>query len=91
MTRPKKPGKVRPVKAWGILHHHKNRLDGERRYLEGDPALGYARTFKTREEAREYNEAIYGYIRHRPDLKAEPFGWHMPRVVRVRVVITIED
>ena len=70
--------------AWGVLWHSKNRLDGVREYLMCDrhcmPAL-----FHTRREARKWINERCGYIRHRADLRGEPFGWRMPRPVRVSV------
>ena len=77
--------KQRSIKRWGIEWYSKNRLDGESRYImweHGKPLL-----FDTRDEARCYNNKKYGYIRTRRDLKEEPHGWRMPKVVRVIVDI----
>jgi hypothetical protein len=41
--------------------------------------------FSTRLEARYYINLKYGYLRDRPDLKQEPFGWMMPRAIKVRI------
>lgn len=41
--------------------------------------------FKTRDDARAYAAREYGYIKKRPDLRAFPHGWRMPRPVRVTV------
>lgn len=43
--------------------------------------------FRTRREAREARDQEYGYIRHRPDLRAAPHRWRLPDVVRVKVSI----
>lgn len=43
--------------------------------------------FRTREEARGHIRQHFGYIRRRPDLRAEPHGWKMPVPVKVRVSI----
>lgn len=88
MRRTKEEKKIKPVLGWAVEHHHTNLLDGDRRYLEGCPDLGYARTFRTRKSARKYIEDRHGYIRRRPDLQAEPFGWRVPQAVRVSVLIT---
>lgn len=69
---------------WGVEWHSRNRLDGYRRHLVWDEEV---RLFRTRKLARAFIDEKYGYIRHRPDLRAEPHGWFMPRAVRVMVVI----
>lgn len=63
---------------------------GDYEYLNGE-ANGTTRTklFRTRSEARAYNNKTYGYMRkpsHRY-LRTDPFNWKMPKVVRVRVTI----
>ena len=71
---------------WGVKWHWKNRLDGARWHwlnVNCVPAL-----FTTRKQAREHIEKHYGYLRTRPDLKAEPFGWKMPVAVRVTVSLS---
>ena len=73
------------VIRWAIEWRSKNRLDGERRHFIWAP-LGPV-LFDTRQRARGYVEDIYGYIRERPDLRAEPHGWRMPRAVRVEVIL----
>lgn len=83
---------LRVAYCWSILWRSNNSLDGPREYLVGIPD-GKARTllFPTRKAARDYNDCAFGYIRESRDLKAEPYGWKMPRVVRVKVEITRED
>lgn len=44
--------------------------------------------FKTRAEARAYNEKRFGYIKRRPDLKAAPHHWRFRAPVRVTVRIS---
>jgi hypothetical protein len=72
--------------CWGIVWRSKNSLDGTREFLQWDRL--HSRTgpvmFETRREAREYRDKKYGYIKGRADLKAEPHGWKVPGVVRVR-------
>ena len=56
--------------------------------LPGDGLLGEGdgvKTFRTRRECREWIEREYGYIKTRQDLRATPFGWRLPRAVRVKV------
>lgn len=43
--------------------------------------------FWTRREAREHIAQVHGYLKTRPDLRAEPHGWRMPRAVRVAVTL----
>ncbi len=82
--------------AWGIRWSSSNRLDGTEEYLQGaaivasmsaEPLRGCtgAMLFRSREECRRFIEDHYGYIRDRKDLHVEPFGWKMPRAVRVEV------
>lgn len=70
---------------WAALWRSENRLDGKREWIlrdkHGIPAL-----FNTRAEARQFIEDTHGYIRNRPDLRAEPHGWKMPIAVRVKVL-----
>ena len=87
---------------WAIKHSLTNRLDGHREWFEGrsgDPLAdglrephpglsGYrALAFETRAEAREWVREKWAYLRDRPDLRAEPFCWRMPKPVRVAVQI----
>lgn len=70
---------------WGLQWRSVNRRDGEQSHLLNDQFIPVL--FRTRAEARQYAEAEYGYIKHRPDLRGEPHGWRMPRPVRVRVTM----
>lgn len=68
---------------WIIRWHSVNQLDGARRHVmfeDCKPLL-----FHTRREARAYRDQRYGYIRHRPDLRAEPHGWRLPQVIAATV------
>lgn len=68
---------------WALLWRSQNQLDGYREHVMFEncrPLL-----FDTRREAREYREQKYGYLRSRPDLKAEPFGWRMPLPIKVQM------
>lgn len=77
-------------RRWGILWNSKNRLDGVSRHLmwnHGPTPL----VFKTRHEAREYRDERWGYIRTRKDLRIEPHGWRLPKVVRVMMTYEIVE
>ena len=74
------------ITHWGVEWHEKNRVDGDRRefmWVNGTPLL-----FRTRQLARDYIIRNYGYIRHRADLRREPFGWRTPQAVRVIVELS---
>jgi hypothetical protein len=73
---------------WAVQWRSKNKADGETIHLlyrDGVPVL-----FDTRKKAREWIEGRYSYIKDRKDLKREPFGWRMPRAVKVDVTLEIE-
>jgi len=73
------------IKFWGIQWHSKNKRSGEQRYLlwqGGRPLI-----FETRTKAREHVREVYGYLKHRKDLRSEPHGWHIPKVLRVTVSV----
>jgi hypothetical protein len=78
--------------AWAIKQH----------FDWGDAFLGYGYAttprpiefaglthllFATRGEARAFIGEHFGYIRKRPDLRAAPHKWTMPRAVQVEVVL----
>lgn len=71
------------VTYWGGLWRSENKMDGEKTHLLLHDCLPVL--FRTRREARAFIKERYGYIRKRPDLRAEPFGWKMPIPVRVTV------
>ena len=72
---------------WAAKWRSENTLDGKSEYLLrwtiGDVSM--VRLFRTREVARSYIRSEFGYIRSRPDLRAEPHGWKMPVAVKVEV------
>ncbi len=72
---------------WAVLFHSKNRLDGDRRDLLG--AGDGIQMFHTRREARAWANEKFGYMRKRPDLKAEPHGWKSAKPVRVREIVEL--
>ncbi len=76
---------VKSATRWGLLWHSKNRKNGVSEciiYRNCVPAL-----FVTRREARNYAKRRYGYIKTRTDLRGEPWGWRMPRPVRLTVSV----
>ena len=81
---------ARATEAWAILHRSRNLLDGDRSWLEGTPnGTTLTRLFATRREARAWCLEQHGWIRRRPDCRAEPHGMFMPKVVRVSIQIDI--
>ena len=90
------------VDAWGVLDRRSAAcIDGAGENLVGVFAFGHdlpahmavgyrVALFRTRREAREAIEEKYGYLRNRPDLKKPPFGWRMPKAVRVKANISVE-
>ncbi len=82
--------------SWAIKWHSENKLDGVTEHLMGlwpdykrsSNVSGYYKgVFQTRQQARDFNNKHNGYIRNRPDLRAEPHGWRMPKVVKVEVTV----
>lgn len=69
---------------WGLLWHSDNQLDGSRSHLVHENCVPVL--FKTRREARAYAQDRYGYIKKRPDLRAEPHCWRMPAAIRVSIL-----
>jgi len=45
--------------------------------------------FRTRQQARDYNNKHNGYIRQRVDLQTEPHGWKIPKIVKVQMQVEI--
>lgn len=84
MRRPKPISRT----SWAILCRSRNKLDGERTWFEGDASSPAGiRLFPSRELAREHVIVAWGYLDGRPDLKAEPHGWKMPRPVKVEISV----
>jgi len=76
--------------GWALKYYSKCKLDGVREYLLMNQTF-YGKNvaiFKTRQQARDFRDEYYGYIRDRPDLKAEPHGWTVPKVVKVVLTMT---
>lgn len=81
------PKRIQPIVRWAGLWRSENRIDGKSEHLLCSGCLPIL--FSSRRQAREHIDALYGYIRKRPDLKAEPHGWKMPIPVRVKIEIEI--
>jgi hypothetical protein len=82
----KKPRKLK-FKSWAVAWESKNSREHRSHYLWDmgqAPAL-----FRTRALARAFADERLGYIRKRPDLRAEPYGWKMPQAVRVTVTVDV--
>ena len=77
--------KKRKLLRWALLWRSRNRLDGRTEHLVFRHCLPCL--FRTRSDARFYAEERYGFIRKRPDLRAEPHGWRMPKAVRVKIAL----
>ena len=84
------------MNQWAIKWRSENRLDGKWEFLVGRNGIfpcpvhlaGYTKmVFSTRKEARAFARESWGYITHRPDLRAEPHGWKSPQVVKVKVTV----
>ena len=69
------------ILAWAVLW----RSGGEKYLLCDDSPLPLM--FPNRRAAREAVWKRYSYIAHRSDLRAAPFFWRMPQVVRIRVMV----
>lgn len=79
------------LRRWAILFRSDNHLMGKREHLVCEPdRVERVVMFETRREARKYIDAKYAYLRTRPDLRAEPHGWKLPRIVRVKVRVETE-
>ena len=67
----------------GYFHDHP---DGPWKLTFDTHLTGWPQLFRTRRECRAWIEEHHGYIRNRPDLKAAPHYWRMPRAVMVSIV-----
>ncbi len=75
--------RVEPMVLWSVEFRSRTKLDGLTKYLireSGVPVL-----FRSRAQACRFVDAKYGYLRGRDDLRNEPFGWMLPRPVRVTI------
>lgn len=73
---------------WAVLHRYGSRcLDGPGSHIGYEPNKpGWPQLFKTRRECQAFIDQHYAYFK-RPDLRAYPHGWLMPRPARVKVVL----
>lgn len=69
--------------AWAALWYSKTNMDDITEHIIYDDCL--PALFRTRKECLVYINKRYGYIRNRPDLRAEPHGWRLPRAIKVSI------
>ena len=72
-------------REWAAVWFSRSKRHGTERYLLRG-VEGNVLTFRTRALARKYIAGAYAYIARRSDLRGEPYGWRLPRAVRVRIV-----
>ena len=73
------------VLSWGVKWRSCSKRDGVMEHI-----ISYCRLpvlFKTRKQARRHIEDRFGYIRNRPDLRCEPYGWKTPVAIRVTTAV----
>jgi len=63
---------------WALWWHSKG--TGHIVHRNCVPAL-----FRTRRQALEFREECFGYIRKRPDLRAAPHFWRLPKPIKITV------
>ena len=73
------------IARWAVLWRSVRTVCSEERHFMFDGGGVVLR--KSRREAREWIDKHYSYLRTRPDLRREPFGWRMPRAVKVKVTV----
>ena len=80
--------KRKPIRTecYALLWRSRNKHDGLTEFIVREYCV--PKLFSNRISAGAYREARYGYYRTRPDLRREPNGWMIPRVVKVRVEVT---
>lgn len=75
--------------GWGILIRARNKLDGYTEHLMYENTKPVI--FKTRREAQIFAKERFGYVKNRPDLKAEPHGWLPPKVLKVELEFRVAN
>jgi len=70
---------------WAVKFRSKNKLDGYREYFVFKN--GYPVLFFSRKEAIKFIKEEYGYLKTRKDLRKEPFGWRIPKAIRITVTL----
>ena len=80
--------KRKPIYAecYALLWRSLNKHDGLTEFIVREYCVPML--FSSQKAVIAYREARYGYYRTRPDLRREPNGWMIPRVVKVRVEVT---
>jgi len=69
---------------WGVLWQAKGYLGGSREHLLRDNDCRVV-MFTTRKKCREWINESHGYIKTRKDLRAYPFGWRLPKPVKLKI------
>ena len=72
-------------KRWALLWRSENKRDGKDEHFMWVGSAPYL--FPSRVFAEAHINSAWAYLKNRPDLKAEPHGWKMPKAVRVKVTI----
>ena len=72
---------------WALEWNSRSVLDGEGHRTHFIHENLFPKLFKTRHEARAWANEEYGYIKTRPDLRAQPHAWRIPRPVRVKLAL----
>jgi hypothetical protein len=74
------------TERWGALCRRRNQLDGYREHIAFRNCMPVL--FHTRAEARQWIKDNYGYMRDRPDLRAEPHGVLATVPCKVRISLS---
>jgi len=77
------------INIWALEWHCKVDKKEKRKQLVYENCVPIL--FQTRKKARLYAEGRYGYIKTRKDLRDSPFGWRMPRPIKVHVTTKIKE
>ena len=76
---------MKPDTYYALLWRSRTKRDGLSEHIIHKDCVPML--FSTRSQARTCREKYYGYLRSSPDLRREPHGWLMPKVVKVRVEV----
>lgn len=74
------------VERWALQWYSKSKLDGIQTHIIMDNLL--PKLFVTRSEARIWAKQRYGHIAKRRDLRADPYGWRVPKPIRVSIELS---
>lgn len=71
--------------VWAVKWASRNRMNGVQEHLTRKDCVPIL--FRTKREAIKWIDSNYAYLRARPDLRSEPFGWRRPKAVKVKIEI----